>query len=82
MQNAINVSFRLIGTDGEVIALWREPEQTGKMVSSYMHIGQHSEAHESLIGDLLSQANHNIRAYCASLNLLVIVSRLFDLRAL
>jgi len=53
MQNAINVSFRLIGTDGEVIALWREPEQTSKMVSSYMHIGQHSEAHESLIGDLL-----------------------------
>jgi len=53
MQNAINVSFRLIGTDGEVIALWREPEQTSKMVSSYMHTGQHSEAHESLIGDLL-----------------------------
>ena len=53
MQNAINVSFRLIGTDGEVIALWREPGQTSKMVSSYMHIGQHSEAHESLIGDLL-----------------------------
>ena len=53
MKNTINVYFRLIGTAGDVIALWREPEQAGEMISSYMHIGQHSEAHESLIADLL-----------------------------
>ena len=53
MKNVINVYFRLIGSDCEVIALWREPEQNGAMISSYMHVGQHSEAHESLVADLL-----------------------------
>jgi len=51
--NTINVYFRLIGNPYEIIALWIEPEQTGRMISSYMHIGQHSEADISLINDLL-----------------------------
>lgn len=46
----IVASFRVF-EDGDVIALWDEPVGAG-LISSYMHVGQHSGAKPELIRDL------------------------------
>lgn len=47
---SINVYFRKF-EDGDVIALWDDGDH-GPWITSYMHIGQHSEASRELITDL------------------------------
>lgn len=47
---SINVFFRK-WDDGGVIALWEDSE-TGDMISSYQHFGQHSPAHFQLVSEL------------------------------
>ena len=45
----INVHFRK-WPDGDIIALWSDDnEPMINMISSYQHMGQHSEAHSSLL---------------------------------
>lgn len=47
----INVYFRKF-EGGDVIALWDEYNSDYRWISSYQHIGQHSEASRDLITDL------------------------------
>lgn len=46
----VKVTFRKF-PDGDIIALFPEMK-TGKKISSYMHVGQHSEASPELLQDL------------------------------
>lgn len=39
-----------VAPEGDVIALWGDPDKRG-MVSSYQHVGQHSDASSSLLVD-------------------------------
>lgn len=46
----ISPVFRVF-PEGDVIALWGEPDRRG-LISSYMHIGQHGEASKDLVNEL------------------------------
>lgn len=47
----VKVYFRVF-PDGDVIALWEGSEQSPGMMSSYQHIGQHSDASRELVNTL------------------------------
>lgn len=48
---AICVYFRKF-PEGDVIALWNDTSASPGMMSSYMHVGQHSDADPSLVDEL------------------------------
>lgn len=64
----IAVYFRVFES-GEVIALWRDEPSPG-MISSYMHVGQHSAASPELIQELRIASAEEKRALTAELELI------------
>lgn len=64
-RSPITVSFRVFD-DGDVIALWPEVSAPG-LISSYMHVGQHSGASADLIKELRAATVEEKAALAAEL---------------